>query len=493
MMSFPILTFIVFLPLAGGLIILFTPKNSVSLIKAVATLVTAVALILSVLLLLNFDRTSSSMQFEENLPWIPSINISYHLGIDGISIGLIFLTTLLSFLACIGSYGISVRQKEYFFLYLLLATGMLGTFVALDLVLFYVFWEVVLVPMYFLIGIWGGPRKEYAAIKFFIYTLAGSVFMLLGILALYFTSSPHTFDIQELAKTTSTLGKPLQILLFAAFYLGFAVKVPAFPFHTWLPDAHVEAPTPISVLLAGVLLKMGGYGFFRISFPLLKEGAIYFALPFAILGLINIVYGAIVAMAQTDFKKMVAYSSVSHMGFVMLGLASMTVTGFNGSLLQMFNHGIITGGMFLLVGVLYDRAHTRDLDKFGGLGVKMPVYSGILIVFTLASLGLPGLSGFVSEFMSLLGTYAVFKLTTIVSVLGIVITAGYFLYMLQRVLLGPANEKLAGILDINKRELLTLVPLMIVTILIGVYPLVAIKYQMVSIEALIKVLGGMSF
>ena len=492
-MSFPILTYIVFLPLAGGLVILFTPKKNVGFIKAVATLVTAVALILSIRLLLNFDHTSSSMQFEENHRWIPSINISYHLGIDGISIGLIFLTTLLSFLACIGSYGISVRQKEYFFLYLLLATGMLGTFVALDLVLFYVFWEVVLVPMYFLIGIWGGPRKEYAAIKFFIYTLAGSVFMLLGILALYFTSDPHTFDIQELAKTTSTLAKPLQILLFAAFYLGFAVKVPAFPFHTWLPDAHVEAPTPISVLLAGVLLKMGGYGFFRISFPLLKEGAIYFALPFALIGLINIVYGAIVAMAQTDFKKMVAYSSVSHMGFVMFGLASMTVTGFNGALLQMFNHGIITGGMFLLVGVLYDRAHTRDLDKFGGLGVKMPVYAGILTVFTLASLGLPGLSGFVSEFMSLLGTYAAFRLTTILSVVGIVITAGYFLYMLQRVLLGPVNEKLAAIPDINRRELLTLVPLMIVTIAIGVYPLAAIRYQETAVKALIEVLGGKAF
>jgi NADH-quinone oxidoreductase subunit M len=493
MMSFPILSCIVFLPLAGGLIILLTPKNNVGLIKAVATAVTAAALILSVVLLLNFDYTKSSMQFEENLRWIPSINISYHLGIDGISIGLVFLTTLLSFLACIASYGINVRQKEYFFLYLLLSMGMLGTFVALDLVLFYVFWEVVLVPMYFLIGIWGGPKKEYAAIKFFIYTLAGSVFMLLGILALYFTSAPHTFNIMELGKTTGALAVPLQIVIFIAFYLGFAVKVPVFPFHTWLPDAHVEAPTPISVLLAGVLLKMGGYGFFRISFPLLKDAAIYFALPFALLGLVNIVYGAIVAMAQVDFKKMVAYSSVSHMGFVMLGLASMTVTGFNGSLLQMFNHGIITGGMFLLVGVLYDRAHTRDLDKFGGLGVRMPVYSGILTVFTLASLGLPGLSGFVSEFMSLLGTYAKFQVTTIVSVLGIVITAGYFLYMLQRVLMGPVNERLADILDINKRELLTLIPLMIIIILIGVYPLAAIKYQMVSIEALIQMLGGVSF
>jgi len=492
-MSFPILTFIVFLPLAGGLIILLIPKKNVGLIKAVATAVTAVALILSGIVLLNFDYTKSSIQFEENLRWVPSINISYHLGIDGISIGLVFLTTLLSFLACIGSYGINIRQKEYFFLYLLLSMGMLGTFVALDLVLFYVFWEVVLVPMYFLIGIWGGPRKEYAAIKFFIYTLAGSVFMLLGILALYFTSTPHTFDIMELGKTTGALAVPVQTLIFIAFYLGFAVKVPVFPFHTWLPDAHVEAPTPISVLLAGVLLKMGGYGFFRISFPLLKDAAIYFALPFAILGLVNIVYGAIVAMAQTDFKKMVAYSSVSHMGFVMLGLASMTVTGFNGALLQMLNHGIITGGMFFLVGVLYDRAHTRDLDKFGGLGVRMPVYSGMLIVFTLASLGLPGLSGFVSEFMSLLGTYAAFKITTIVSVVGIVITAGYLLYMLQRVLMGPANERLAGVLDINKRELLTLIPLLALVIVVGVYPLTAIKYQMVSLEALIRMLGGVSF
>lgn len=492
-MLFPILTYIVFLPLAGGLVILFTPKKNISLIKAIATTVTAAALALSVILLLKFDYTNVSMQFEEKLPWIPSINVFYHLGIDGLSIGLIFLTTLLSFLACVGSYGISVRQKEYFFLYLLLATGMLGTFVALDLVLFYVLWEIVLVPMYFLIGIWGGPRKEYAAIKFFIYTLAGSVFMLLGILALYFKSSPHTFSILELGNIAGTLTLPMQIIIFIAFYLGFAVKVPVFPFHTWLPDAHVEAPTPISVLLAGVLLKMGGYGFFRISLPLLKDAAHYFVFPLAVLGLINIVYGAIVAMAQTDFKKMVAYSSVSHMGFVILGMASMTVTGFNGAILQMFNHGIITGGLFFLVGVLYDRAHTRDLDRFGGLGVKMPVYAGVLTVFTLASLGLPGLSGFISEFMSLMGTYTVFRITTIISVLGIVLTAGYFLYMLQRVLMGPLNEKLAGISDINKRELLTLIPLMVIVILIGIYPLAALKFQMASIESLIQRLGGMSF
>jgi len=492
-MHFPILSCIVFLPLAGGLLILLTPKKNIALIKAIATAVTGLGLMLSILLLVKFDYTSPSMQFSEMASWIPSININYHLGIDGLSIGLIFLTTLLSFLACIGSYGIDKRQKEYFFLYLLLSTGMLGTFCALDLVLFYVVWEIVLVPMYFLIGIWGGPRKEYAAIKFFLYTLAGSVFMLLGILALYFTSTPHTFDILELGKTASTLTLAFQIPIFIGFYLGFAVKVPAFPFHTWLPDAHVEAPTPISVLLAGVLLKMGGYGFFRISFPLLKEAAHYFALPFAIIGVINIVYGALVAMAQTDFKKMVAYGSVSHMGFVMLGLASMTVTGFNGALLEMINHGIITGGMFFLVGVLYDRAHTRELDKFGGLGVKMPVYAGFLTLFSLASLGLPGLSGFISEFMSLLGTYPVFKLITTISVLGLIVTAGYFLYMLQRILLGPLNEKWAAIIDMNKRELFTLIPLLIIVILIGVYPLSALKYQLAAVSELIQKVGGMAF
>jgi NADH-quinone oxidoreductase subunit M len=492
-MSFPILSFIVFLPLLGAMLILFTPKNNLTLIKTIATAATGMALLLSIGLILRFDHLDPAMQFKEICPWIPQLNIFYRLGTDGISIGLIFLTTLLGFFACIASYGIKTRQKEYFFLYLLLNTGMLGTFAALDLFLFYIFWEIVLVPMYFLIGIWGGPRKEYAAIKFFIYTLAGSVFMLLAILALYFTSNPHTFNMIELAGSGNTLAKGLQIMIFIGFYLGFAVKVPVFPFHTWLPDAHVEAPTPISVLLAGVLLKMGAYGFFRISFPILKDAAIYFALPFAILGMINIVYGAFVAMAQTDLKKMVAYSSVSHMGFVMLGLASMTSTGFNGALMQMFNHGTITGGMFLLVGVLYDRAHTRDINKFGGLGAKMPVYGGLLTVFTLASLGLPGLSGFVSEFLSLAGAFFSFKVITVISVLGIVITAGYFLYMIQRVLLGPLNRTWDNIADINKRELFTLIPLMIVTIAIGVYPMLLLKYQSAAIGGLIYKVGGVLF
>lgn len=492
-MNFPILTYIIASTLLGALAVLFIPKKNVFLIKAIATISTLIPLLLSLFLLAKFGLASTTMQFQEKLSWIPQINVWYHLGVDGISIGLVFLTTLLGFLACIASYNIKTREKEYFFFYLLLNTGMLGTFLALDLFLFYIFWEVVLVPMYFLIGIWGGPRKEYAAIKFFLYTLAGSVFMLLGILALYFSSTPHSFNILELANSTQSLALGLQIIIFIAFFLGFAIKVPIFPFHTWLPDAHVEAPTPISVLLAGVLLKMGAYGFFRISFPILKEAAHYFVLPFAILGVINIVYGAFVAMAQQDFKKMVAYSSVSHMGFVILGLASMTAIGFNGALLEMFNHGIITGGMFLLVGVLYERTHTRELTQFGGLGVKMPIYAGFLTLFALASLGLPGLSGFVSEFLSLLGAYPVFKLITLLSLIGMIITAAYFLYMLQRVLLGPLNEKWAKIIDINRVELCTLVPLTIITIAIGVYPLIALKYQATAITALLQRVGGVLF
>ena len=492
-MHFPILTFMVSCTLLGAFLVLFVPKRKVSLIKTIATLSTLIPLLVSLALVLKFGLASAEMQFQERLAWIPQINVWYHLGVDGISIGLIFLTTLLGFLACIASYRIDTREKEYFFFYLLLNVGMLGTFMALDLFLFYVFWEIVLVPMYFLIAIWGGPRREYAAIKFFLYTLAGSVFMLLGILALYFTSTPHTFNILELTKSAQSPALGLQILIFIAFFLGFAIKVPIFPFHTWLPDAHVEAPTPVSVLLAGVLLKMGGYGFFRISFPILREAAHYFILPFAILGVINIVYGAFVAMAQKDFKKMVAYSSVSHMGFVILGLASVTVIGFNGALLEMFNHGIITGGMFLLVGVLYERTHTRELEQFGGLGVRMPVYAGFLTVFALASLGLPGLSGFISEFLSLLGAYPVFKLITLISVLGMIITAGYFLYMLQRVLLGRLNEKWVNIVDINKVELVTLVPLAIIVIIIGVYPIIALKYQATAINALIQRLGGALF
>ena len=485
-----ILSWIAFLPLLGGLAVLILPKHQDRGIKVVSTVTTGLVLLLATWVLLHFDPKARGFQWEEKFLWIQPINVWYHLGLDGISLPLVFLTALLSFVGGIASYTIPERRKEYFFLYLLLETGMLGTFLALDLFLFYIFWEIVLVPMYFLIGIWGGPRREYAAIKFFLYTLAGSVFMLLSILTCYFSSAPHSFSIPGLIEHGMTLTPAVQWWVFLGFFLAFAIKVPIFPFHTWLPDAHVEAPTPISVLLAGVLLKMGGYGFLRISFPLLPKIAAEFGLILAALGLINIVYGAFVAMAQQDFKKLVAYSSVSHMGFVLLGLAALTLTGFNGALLEMFNHGMITGGMFLLVGVLYDRAHTRDLADFGGLGAKVPVYGGILIFFAMASLGLPGLSGFVSEFMSLLGCFPTHPALTMLSVLGLVLGAAVFLLMIQKVLLGPLHPKWATLQEINGREIFTLAPLMLFILWVGLWPSAILGWQAPALSALLYRLGG---
>jgi len=483
-MTSHILSWIIFTPLIGAFAILFVPKSAARWIKWIALAATAVVTGLACYALTLFQPAQAGFQLVERASWIPQFGVQYLLGTDGISFPMVFLTAVISILACLASFGIKEREKEYYFLYLLLETGMMGTFLALDLFLFYVLWEVVLVPMYFLIGIWGGPRREYAAIKFFLYTLAGSLFMLLGILGVYFAAAPHTFDMTQLVGMPRSL--LFQQIVFMAFFLGFAIKVPIFPFHTWLPDAHVEAPTPISVILAGVLLKMGTYGFFRFSYPLFPEATHWFQPAMAVLAIVGIVYGGFVALAQTDFKKMVAYSSVSHMGFVLLGLAALNANGFRGAMLQMFTHGTITGGLFLLVGVLYDRAHTRDLNGFGGLGVKMPAYAGFLTFFALASLGLPGLSGFISEFLALLGSYQYSKLVTGLSTIGIILAAAYLLYMVQRVLLGKLNPKWAGLSDINVREILTLVPLMVLILGIGVYPKIILDYMIPTLDALLK-------
>ena len=472
-------------PLIGMCLVLAMPKTAVRTIRAIALCSTGAALLVSLKLLCGFQPHLAMVRFEERLSWIPQMQIFYHLGVDGISLPMVLLTALLSVLACIGSAAITERQKEYYALYLLLEVGMLGTFLALDLFLFYIFWEVVLVPMYFLIGIWGGGRREYSAFKFFVYTLAGSLFMLLGILALYLHPNGQTFDMIELARKGHAFPLAFQQWLFVAFFLGFAIKVPVFPFHTWLPDAHVDAPTPGSVLLAGVLLKMGGYGFFRISYPIFPEAAQWFGWGMALLGVINIVYGAFVAMAQTDFKRLVAYSSVSHMGFVLLGLASLTPEGMNGAMLQMFSHGILTGAMFLLVGVLYDRTHTRDLSAFGGLGARVPVYAGFLIFFSLGSLGLPGLSGFVAEFLSLIGAFGVWRWQTIVSVLGIIVAAAYMLKVIRHILLGPLNDKWRSLTDMTVREKISLAPLMLIALAIGIYPLFILNIQDGALRQLI--------
>jgi len=487
------LTLVTFIPLVGAAIITFLPKGKTLLIKQISAVATGITLFLTILMLFSFNTNKigindlSSFQFVERYSWIEMFNIEYFMGVDGLSFPMVLLTALLSFLCIFASWNINKAHKGYFALFLLLETGMMGTFVSLDFFLFYIFWEVMLLPMYFLIGIWGGPRREYAAIKFFLYTLFGSVLMLLAMLAFYFTNEPHTFNMLTIMANNANYARSFQLWVYVALFIGFAIKVPIFPFHTWLPDAHVEAPTAISVILAGILLKMGTYGLLRISYPMLPEAAVYFSFSLAIFGLINIIYGAFTAMAQSDLKKLVAYSSISHMGFVLLGMSVFTQTGINGAVLQMFNHGTITAMLFLLVGVIYDRAHHRDIDGFGGLGKQMPIYAGIFSFAFFASLGLPGLSGFIGEVMVFIGAFSVYKIVTIIAVTGVVITAAYHLWVIQRMFLGKMPEKYKTLPDINGREIFTLAPLMVIILIVGIYPMPVLNLMKTSLNYLITV------
>ena len=485
--SFPILSWTVFVPLLGMIAILFVHKEKHNAIRWISTAAAFVTLILTLIVLNDFDWTTAQMQFTELYNWIPAINAQYFMGVDGISVPMLVLTSLLSLVAILISFNITKRVKEYFAFLLLLECGMMGVFVSLDFFLFYVFWEVMLVPMYFLIGVWGGPRREYAAIKFFLYTLFGSIFMLVAILVLYFTSKPHTLNMLELIQLGPTFARGVQIFAFAFFFIAFAIKVPVWPFHTWLPDAHVEAPTAISIILAGVLLKMGTYGMLRVSWPMLPQGLQYFAIPITILGVIAIIYGALVSMAQTDLKKLVAYSSVSHMGYCMMALGAYTsVTALSGCMFQMVSHGLITGALFLLVGVLYDRAHTREIAAFGGVGKKLPVYTAIMTTFCMASLGLPGMSGFISEFMIFVGSFPSYPIMVGIAVLGVVLTAAYILRMVQRVFLGEFDAaKWDGLTEINFREIIAVAPLGVLTIFIGVYPKPLSDLMKVTLENLV--------
>ncbi len=484
-----ILTLMWLIPIVGSVLVLLVPKNQTRSIKYLAAIVTGVTLLLAIWLFVDFDRSEPGMQYVEKVAWIGAFNINYHLGIDGISIWMVLLTALLGFVATFASWSIDKAEKGYYALYLLLVGALFGVFSALDFILFFVFWEITLLPMYFLIGVWGGPRREYAAIKFFLYTLFGSVLMLLAILAMYFKSDPHTFSMIELQETGRAIGTSnLARLVWLGFFVGFAVKVPIFPFHTWLPDAHVEAPTPISVILAGVLLKMGTYGLIRVNLPILPDASLYFGTFLAVLGVINIIYGSLCALAQKDMKKLVAYSSIGHMGFVLLGLASFTSAGVNGAIFQMLSHGLLSGMLFLVVGVLYERAHHRyivypdDYEdpelagklSFGGLGIQMPVYTGVVMFAFFGSLGLPGLSGFIGEMLSLLGAFQVYPLLTALSVLGLIFGAAYFLWALQRMFFGEPNPRYEGIREISARELVSLVPLLLMVLLLGIFPRIAI-------------------
>jgi NADH-quinone oxidoreductase subunit M len=461
-------------------------KEQLTAIRAVATVFSGLVLALAGMLWFYFDSANTGLQFVERFVWIRDFNAEYFLAVDGLSVTLVMLTALISFIACLASYGIQKKVKGYFAMFLLLETGMLGTFMAMDLFMFYVFWEVMLLPMYFLIGIWGGPRKEYAAIKFFLYTLFGSVLMLVGIIALYYASGPstlvdgtatlHTFNIQALIKDNNfasaapLLGLPFSQTVFILLFIGFCIKIPMFPFHTWLPDAHVEAPTAISVILAGILLKMGIYGILRMNYGILPEAAVWAAPVVAIFGVINIVYAAFVCMAQADLKKMIAYSSVSHMGFCLLGISAMNATGMSGAVLQMWNHGIISPMLFLVAGVVYDRAHHREIARFGGLAQVVPEYTALTGLAFMASLGLPGLSGFISEALCFMGGFRVYPLLTVIAVISIIITAAYYLWTMQRMFFGKVNPEYANMKDVTLRERLTLYPLGIIIIVMGFYP-----------------------
>ena len=471
-----ILSVVLFLPLAGAIVLMLLPKGNKNLIRWLANVIGFAGFLVSLPLVFWFDSANGEFQFVERVSWIPSIGANYALGMDGISLLLIMLTTVLGFLSILSSWSaIEERLKEYYVFLLLLQTGMLGVFMSLDFFLFYVFWEVMLVPMYFLIGIWGGPRKLYAAIKFFIYTLVGSVLMLLGILTLYFwnhgQSGQYSFDIV----TLSNMNMPLnyQLWVFLAFFVGFAIKVPMFPFHTWLPDAHVEAPTAGSVILAGVLLKMGTYGFVRFSLPMLPDAAsdprvVSFMVALSIIG---IIYGALVSLMQKDWKKLVAYSSVSHLGFCTLGIFALNPNGLSGSIIQQINHGISTGGLFLIVGLIYERRHTREIAEFGGLSTIMPVYATLFMIIAMSSLGLPTLNGFIGEFVILQGAYEENWVWAAFGAAGIVLGACYLLWLYQRTMFGTVdNPKNQGLKDLSFREVMTLVPLVIWAFWIGLYP-----------------------
>lgn len=487
-LGFPILSMLIFLPLVGSAVILLMKRENEKAVKMVSLLVSIATFALSLLLFSNFDKSTHLMQFVERQEWIPSLNINYYLGLDGISVLFVLLATLVTILCVLISWeSIKTKTKEFFISLLVMEGAMIGVFCSLDFMLFYIFWEAMLIPMYLLIGVWGGPNRVYAAVKFFLYTLVGSVLMLVGIIVLYFFAG-RTFDILELM--TKTYPYNMQLVLFWAFFAAFAVKVPMFPVHTWLPDAHTEAPTAGSVILAAVLIKMGAYGFLRFSMPLLPDASRAMTPVMLTLSVIAIIYGGIICLAQTDLKRLIAYSSVSHMGFVTLGIFALNTQGVEGGILQMLNHGVVTGALFLSVGIIYDRTHTRVIADYGGVASVMPLYASLFMVLTFASIGLPATNGFIGEFLILLGGFAANQWAGVLAASGIIIGAAYMLWLYQRVFFMATNPKVAGLQDVNMREVITLLPMIVLIFWIGIYPNVFLSFMHPSVQHLLERVNG---
>ncbi len=486
MTDWPLLTITTFLPLVGALFIL-TIRGDAPVVarnaRNVALLTSVATFLVSLLIWANFDSSTAAFQMVDKATWLPGFNIAYHLGVDGISLFFVLLSTFLTPLCILASWeSIEKRVKEYMISFLILETMMVGMFAALDLVLFYIFFEGVLIPMFIIIGVWGGPRRVYAAFKFFLYTLAGSVLLLLALLAMYFVAG--TTDIPSLM--AQQFPRDMQLWLWLAFFASFAVKVPMWPVHTWLPDAHVEAPTAGSVILAGVLLKMGGYGFLRFSIPMFPFGSEFFTPLVYTLSVVAVIYTSLVALVQDDMKKLIAYSSVAHMGFVTIGMFALTVQGVEGAVFQMLSHGIVSGALFLCVGVVYDRMHTREIARYGGLVTRMPKYAFVFMVFMLASVGLPGTSGFVGEFLVLLGVFQVNTWVAFFAATGLILGATYMLYLYRRVVFGKlTREELKSILDLSPREVAVFAPLLVLVFWMGVYPTTFLEPMHVSIANLI--------
>ncbi len=491
-----LLTYLILVPLAGSFLIILIPKKNENIIRYSAILISTITFIITLVVYFKFDSTNPGFQFIHKVNWIQNLNISYFVGVDGISLLLVLLTTFLTPLTFLSSWkAIENKLKEFTFFMLLLEVGMIGVFISLDLFLFYIFWEAMLIPMYFIIGIWGGKRRIYAAVKFFIFTMFGSLLMLVAIiwLAVYSSSILGVFSTNflELVNVGPIIPKTIQMWMFAAFAISFAIKVPLFPLHTWLPDAHVEAPTAGSVILAGVLLKMGTYGLLRFCLTLFPQSSITFSPYVSVLAIIGIIYGALVAMVQKDMKKLVAYSSVAHLGFVVLGIFALNTEAVQGAVIQMVNHGLSTGVLFLLVGIIYERTHTREISDYGGIAKIVPVFATLLMLASLSSVGLPGLNGFVGEFLILLGSFKSATLNswwfTVFAASGVIFAAVYLLWMYQRVVFGElTNDKLKHLKDVSARELTVVLPIFFFIIWIGIFPSTFLKLTEASTNSILK-------